>query len=386
MTCFLSSAFLLILFLSRWKKKFINSYIKSFSMIWFLLLIIYYFCQPMFVPYARDFDYYFMLFLFTNILAYVLFSLFFEIMPKIKIKKIISAKQLYTISVVTLIYCILKFSIYFGLSGSFEVLRANVLNEGWSFGVGIAFPFSAGAYYYSRLNSEKKASIFFLISMIILAVISTAKMFFIILLLYLSGFYLKSYSISIGKVISYIILGFVMFALIHILMNKISHKFPDSILLSLIYTLTGYIFGGFGVFQLSLDGLYTNGMGYATFLDFLINNWLQKGSITEGGWVYTGEWLGNVESGFTPWYLYAGAWGIAMLGAFMGAIYAFIYSFSKKYHEFMFLKVYSYYPMIFLVFYDTIMHSFTTWFGFSMVTFLLLLTKKSSATNSEEVL
>nr|WP_139212107.1 hypothetical protein [Pluralibacter gergoviae] len=267
------------------------------------------------------------------------------------------------------------------MSGSFQALRANVLNEGWSFGVGIAFPFSAGAYYYSRIHGSKKLAGLFLFSMIILAIISTAKMFFIILLLYMSGFYLKDFRISAFKLLVYLIIGFAMFALIHILMNKISHKFPDSIMLSLIYTLTGYLFGGFGVFQLALDGLYHNGMGYITFWDFLTDNWVQIGSITEGGWVYTGDWLGNVESGFTPWYLYAGGYGLILLGGFMGVIYAFIFSFSKKYEEFLFLKVYSYYPLIFLIFYDTIMHSFTTWVGFTTVTVILLITKDSDKTD-----
>lgn len=383
MNCLLSIFLLSLLLIVSWRKKLLSSYIKSFSIVWLPLIIIYYFCQSLFVNYAEYFDFYFVMFIMANVFSYAIFSLTFGVFPKIKIRKFFSERVLYYFAILTLFYCIIKFIIFFGLSGSFEALRANVLNEGWSFGVGIAFPFSAGAYYYARVHTHKRASILFLFSMIILAVISTAKMFFIIVLLYMSGFYLRDFKINAYKLIGYAVIGFAMFALIHILMNKISHKFPDSIVLSLIYTLTGYLFGGFGVFQLALDGLYKNGMGYLNFWDFLIDNWVQVGSISEGGWVYTGDWLGNVESGFTPWYLYAGIYGLLLLGGFMGMIYAFIFSFAKKYEEFLFLKVYAYYPLVFLIFYDTLMHSFTTWIGFTTVTFILLLTKDNYKLDSK---
>lgn len=360
----------LLIFLYR--KSIYDSFIKMLATIWLLTTAIYFFVEGFFVPLSKNFAQAFCFFFLPLLLFYTIAYLSSAMLKKVSIRPFLSPNILFGVSIFSATYSIFVFFYIFHSIGSMVLFRDAVLNGNISLGVGISFPFAAGSYFYCRLHKLKKKMIFFMIIMFMLAFISSSKMFFIIAMLFLSGLYIENIYFSAKKIIIIFILGFLIFSMLHILMNKIAYVEGDSLLVSLLYTLCGYYYGGFSVFQLCLDGVFSSGKSYQSFVDFLIGNAVQTGRLYENGWVETGGWFGNVSSGFTPWYEYLGYYGLSLYGSIIGFVYGVINYGSKLYSGMIFLRVFSIYPIIFIIFNDTFLRAATIWFGFIFVAIMLI--------------
>lgn len=375
---FLSLVVCALVFFLNFNKKMYDSFLKTFSMIWLFYIGLYLVSSKNFVPISDEFDTVFLAFFLSSIFFYsiILFFLKLSKLKGVSFKSVISTNIYYFISFILTFFSIFKFIYYIAIFGLSDY-RQTLLDNDLSISVGISFPFLMGAYYIAEKNNQQKVKIISIIFLFVLGIISTSKIFIVIMLLYISGFYKKNFSLNWYKITKIFVAGFLIYSLLHVLMGKIAGATGDNffgIVDGLIFTFIGYLLGGLAVFQLQLNGQYIPSGYFSNVFNFLINMPVNNSMVEGGDWVYTGSWLGNVKSGFSTWYQFFGIIGMVYLGLLIGFIYAFIFYFSKKSISLNFIKIFSFYPLMFFIFNDTFLGASKIWIVYILVVFILSIT------------
>lgn len=375
--CYYSILICFIFFLMSFKMKINDSFVKAFSVIWFCYLSIYELSSNTFVSVSSNFDFIFLIFFFGVILFYLLtrellllcnFSIY-TFVP------IIKKDIFYFISFCFFLFSTISFIYYIYLYGIVG-FRQFFLENDLSLHVGMSFPFCAGSYFLARYINDKTWERLFLILMFILAIISTSKIFVVLSILFVSGFYEKSFKLNIKKLFIVLSVALIFFFSLHLFMGKIAGQSKFSIFGAVLFTLQGYLLGGLAVFQLQLDNAFTPTDVYNSLYNFLSHTPESVTTVVNNGWVKTGQWVGNVYSGFSEWYAYASTMGIILLSFFIGFFHAVINYFSKVSLFFRFLRVLSYYSLFFFIFSDTYLRAFPMYVSFSIAAFFITITKK----------
>lgn len=375
---FLSLVACALVFFLNFNKKMYDSFLKTFSMIWLFYIGLYLVSSKNFVPISDEFDTVFLAFFLSSIFFYsiILFFLKLSKLKGVSFKSVISTNIYYFISFILTFFSIFKFIYYIAIFGLSDY-RQTLLDNDLSISVGLSFPFLMGAYYIAEKNNQQKVKIISIIFLFVLGIISTSKIFIVIMLLYISGFYKKNFSLNWYKITKIFVAGFLIYSLLHVLMGKIAGATGDNffgIVDGLIFTFIGYLLGGLAVFQLQLNGQYIPSGYFSNVFNFLINMPVNNSMVEGGDWVYTGSWLGNVKSGFSTWYQFFGIIGMVYLGLLIGFIYAFIFYFSKKSISLNFIKIFSFYPLMFFIFNDTFLGASKIWIVYILVVFILSIT------------
>ena len=375
---FLSLVVCALVFFLNFNKKMYDSFLKTFSMIWLFYIGLYLVSSKNFVPISDEFDTVFLAFFLSSIFFYsiILFFLKLSKLKGVSFKSVISTNIYYFISFILTFFSIFKFIYYIAIFGLSDY-RQTLLDNDLSISVGLSFPFLMGAYYIAEKNNQQRVKIISIIFLFVLGIISTSKIFIVIMLLYISGFYKKNFSLNWYKITKIFVAGFLIYSLLHVLMGKIAGATGDNffgIVDGLIFTFIGYLLGGLAVFQLQLNGQYIPSGYFSNVFNFLINMPVNNSMVEGGDWVYTGSWLGNVKSGFSTWYQFFGIIGMVYLGLLIGFIYAFIFYFSKKSISLNFIKIFSFYPLMFFIFNDTFLGASKIWIVYILVVFILSIT------------
>lgn len=375
---FLSLVICTLILSLNFNKKMYTSFLKIFSMIWFFYIGLYLLSSKNFVSISDEFDNVFLIFFLSSIFFYCTFLSFLKLsrLKGIVFSPIISTNIYYYISFGLTFFSILKFIYYIALYG-LDNYREIFLENDLSISAGLSFPFLMGVYYVAEKNNHYKVKKISVILLFILGIISTSKIFIVIMLLYISGFYGKNFSFKWYKIVKIFVAGCLIFSLLHIFMGKVAGATGDNffgVVDGLIFTFIGYLLGGLAVFQLQLDGKYIPSEYFSNVFYFFMNMPVNNSVVEGGDWVNTGEWLGNVKSGFSSWYQFFGIMGMVYLGALIGLIYAFIFYFSEKSTSFNFIKIFSFYPLIFFVFNDTYLGAAKIWIMYILVAFVLSIT------------
>lgn len=368
----------LLVFIVTSKFKIYNSFLKSFSLIWFSLLGIYYLFQDRFIPFSSKFDSVFYLFFLGAIIAYIFSSYIFSKLnlKLLTFKPIFNVNAFYLIALLFFLISLFRF-LYYILEFGLMDFRILFLEENLSLSVGISFPMVAGAYYLSEVVGDLKTKKLLMLMMFVLAAMSTSKIFFVIFIIFISGFYKEKFKFNPVQITFLVFLGFIFFAIIHLLTNRIAGDFDDSflgILEALVFTMVGYLIGGLAVFQSQLNGHFNANIIYDNFLLFLINKPSIVYDLETVQWVKTGEWVGNVYSGFSNWYFNGEELSILFLGCFIGVLYSFIFYYAKYSYAINYIKIFSFYPLIFFVFSDTYIAATKIWLAFCIVSFIICIT------------
>jgi hypothetical protein len=174
---------------------------------------------------------------------------------------------------------------------------------------------------------------------VLLAIISTSKIFIVLSFLYIVPWYKKKFKLNLKLIIVLLTLGLVSFIGIHISRGLIDSEDKKDIMDIAVRQINGYCLGGFAAFQAFLDD------------KMIIND----------GWVKTGDWIGNVYSGFYSYFnekKYIYFFGRIIV---MSLIYSVIYT-SKKI-QFDFLKIYAVFPLLFIFFSDMLFSTMLFTFG-----------------------
>ncbi|MCG5378481.1 O-antigen polymerase, partial [Providencia rettgeri] len=328
--------------------------------------------QEIFVNISSELDMTFTIFIYGVAITYLIFYNSLKNLPLVKFKKFLTPNSIYLIAIVFFILSFSKFLYYFISAGGFSSFRAMFIDEKLSLNVGISFPICACALFIAKEEKRKSCIYLFSFLALFLSLISTSKIFIVISLIYISGIYRKEFKFKIRVILFYLILGFLLFSLSHLVLDKLAGG--GSILYSLYFTFLGYLLGGFAVFQHVLDGLILE--RYSSFVELIARDKENVFNQLDSGWIKTGDWLGNVYSGFTPWYNTYGNFGILLLAIFIGIIYSVIYSFAnKKSLPFLYLKAFSIYPITFFVFSDTFFSAKLMWIAFVLCSFIIAFTK-----------
>lgn len=369
-----------IIYLSLWfvftcKYKITDSIIKMMSLLWIVLIIAYILNDEYFVPLSSRFDELIVVF-FT--FFFVFYLSFKNGCKKIRtsntafnIKPFINEKLLFLIAVVTFLYSIAMFIYLFYSYGNLFSLRDSLIDNGSMIKVGISFPLNAAAFFYAKYTKKTKVAAFFAIFMFLLAIASTSKIFFIITMLYIIPWYESNYKLSISKLVFVVLIGIAFFIGIHLALNKVAGPEKSGIV-PVLNTLKGYILGSIAALQLILDGDYI--LPENIYIDRILA--LLPGSVFEmpyfvnqENWVKTGDWYGNVYTAFAFWYQPKGMMSVIMFASLLGLLYGFINS--KKTKAMVFLKIYSYYPLIFILFSEQFALSVSQWLAFIFASLMI---------------
>lgn len=359
-------------FLIFYKGSVLHSFGKFVSFMWLVYLSFYMSVAYRFVELSNIFDVVFIVFFMAMIVSYYFFYYIFSgldiNLPSIK--PFISRSCFYFFSILFFILSIVKFFYYFLEFGGFYLFRQGFLDEKLSLHIGISFPIVAAAYFYSQLNRDVVYAKFFGVMLVVLGMVSLSKIFVILSLLFVSGFYKPDFKFSMRMIAFYASIGLLLFSCLHIAMDKLAGDAGDSVFFSIIYTLNGYFLGGLAAFQLVLNDQFSTGKIYGDFISFILQKPTNLTQFNDNGWVKTGEWIGNVYSGFTPWFEYGKIYGLLLYGILIGVVHSIVDYFSIKYSSFAFLRIFSFYPLIFIVFTDGYLGALLMWIAFAFSAFM----------------
>lgn len=359
----------------RFNVKITDSFVKLVSVQWFFVLLAYWISEGFFTVLTADFYIQFIKFFLSVLLSYCVFYFFIIKIKTKKIKPFIDSNVLYTVSMLLSIFSIICFVYYFKIYGDFYRFRQAFLVDNISLYIGWSFPLAAASYFYAKKNNDNRKKMLFLLVMIVLALVSLSKIFLILALLFGSSIFENDNNISAKKILIIVFLGFSSFALMHILMKKVAGLDQYPLIIALGYTILGYFLGGIAAFQMIVTNSFSTGLYYPSVLDLLRNTPVHFLSSTDAGWVKTGNWYGNVYSGFAPWYEMNKVYGLAIYGVIIGLIGAIIYGKAKNNMAFQFMKGFLFYSILFIVFYDTFVLSAKLWFAFFIAAYVLSMTK-----------
>lgn len=341
---FLSYLFLVFLILQSRKYK-QKSYIYIYS-VWFLIVLFdYMFFQEIFVPFSEKFDLFFLYFSFLFSFAYLLFDEIITRAGELVTKKInlfsYRAYRLFSVMLgfLSIALCLKAFS-----SMSILAVRAKLAAKELSFHVGISFPFVASCVFFQNIKNEKKYCKFLAILMFLLALISSSKQFIILSFLFYIPWYKAGFKIKLIYIVFTVLVGFLLVLILHAVTGRVAGS--GNLVQKTLYTINGYFLGGLAVFQLFLDGTMSQ-------------------HITTGAWIKTGEWVGNVYSGFYSFYENNNVALLTFKILCISLLYAAI-NIRRKSIFSQFMRVYSVYPLIFFVFSDLFFAAISQWIMFSI--------------------
>lgn len=363
------------------------SFGKYVSSLWLFVLSSYFIFSDELVDFSARFDEVFILFFLSMIFSH--YSIFYFIrffnFSMVRFYPCIRLDIVYLISTSLFMVSLLKFLYYYIFFGGMYYFRQGFLSDGLSLHVGISFPFVAAAFFASLKFGTKFSQRIFSLMLIVLGVISLSKIFVVIAIFFISGLFVGRRNLDAKSVLYFLLFSLLLFAALHIAMDKLAaNQNSDSLLYSVLFTFFGYLLGGLAAFQLVLDGDASTGLVYKSILSFLTHRpdsvALSGGS--DDGWVVTGNWIGNVYSGFSPWFEYFGGYGLAFYGALIGSIHAFLNHLSKKSDSFSFLRVFSFYPLTFVVFSDGYVGAIAMWVAFSLAAFMYSLIAEQGSPGS----
>lgn len=364
--------FVVVLILRR-NENIFDSFIKLISVQWILVLILYEISSGFFIPLTSGFYVELMKFIFSTVFSYILFYSFFKRLKSKKIKPFLRSNILYFLAIILSCISVGSFIYYFCLFGNFYHFRQAVLNDNVSLYVGYSFPIVAASFFHAVL-SEDKNRFLFAVLMVLLTIISSSKIFLILTLIFVSGIYRYGYKVSVKSMFIFFVSGFMLFSIMHILMDKIAGLNEYPLVVALGYTFLGYFLGGIAAFQMIVSNLFSTGVFYSSISGLVLNAPTKIFVGYDNGWVRTGHWYGNVYSGFAPWYEFSNQYGVVLYGVIIGLVHAIIYSHAKKSIALQFMKGFSIYSIIFIVFYDTYVMSIKLWIAFLIASIFLSLT------------
>lgn len=350
----LSFCFLLFLLILSRKYK-AKSFVYIYSL-WYLgILIDYAFMQSIFVPFSERFDIFFLFFSFLFIFMYLIFDEMISFSGKIKFPKF----QLFNYKTY---FC---FSVFLGLLSLFFfikafvsmpilIARSKIASNELSFHIGISFPFVSSCLFYQNLKNYKKYKKILIALIFLLAIISSSKQFIILAILFAIPWYKKDFKFSLFPILFVFAFGFLLILLLHSVTGRVAGS--GSLFQRTVYTINGYLLGGLAAFQLFLDGT-------------------MESYITVGGWVKTGDWIGNVYSGFYGFYQSRSIFSLSLKILTISLLYSFLNS-KRKSIFLNFMRVYSLYPLLFFIFSDLYFPAVKQWLVFVLAGISLLLIKQ----------
>lgn len=370
-----------------WKRKVTLSLVKMMSLLWFFLIILYKLNETVFVPISDSFDFVIICF-FSAFFSCYIFSLsgmlwlrrnIMQRKINIGLGSVVDYRLFYFVAFVAFLYSMISFINLFFELGGMAYIRESLVDNGISLHVGLSFPLCAAAFFYSRFIL-KKDNYFFLVAMFVLAVVSTSKIFVVLSVLYAIPWYLPKFKLSMTKIFIVCAVGFLFFSLIHIMLGKIAGPQKDGVS-ALFFTFKGYLLGSIAALQLILDGKFILPQGI--FIDRFLGTlpftpYDMPTYDLDDIWVRTGDWLGNVYTAFAFWYQPLGLYSILLFASILGVLYGVILSSPGTLGTFM--KVYSYYPLIFMLFSEQFFLSVSQWLSFFCAGLLMLLSKNKFQT------
>jgi hypothetical protein len=341
--------------LISWQKKYDFSLIRVYSLWNFLIICDYYFSQYLFVNYSDEID----LFFFVYINAFMIFYLLARLICrynnysiKIRLAKV-SSGIFFVISIVLYIISVtLFFSALYRMG--YTELREKMGSKEISFYIALSYPMCSASLFYININKmHTPYRNIFIWCVITLAIISTSKIFMVLSFLYIIKWYVPGYKIKLLEIVIIIIIGISGFFILHLLTNRIVGT-GDNQFHKLLYTFNGYLLGGFASFNLYLD------------------NKLEM--YTTNGWIYTGTWIGNVIAGFRQIFQEHNYILLAIRSALLGLFYGFLFANRNKYIKY--IKIYSFFPLLFIYFSDFFGSAVLQWITFAIATIALLFIKE----------
>ncbi|WEE20399.1 hypothetical protein [Aeromonas caviae] len=367
-----SIMYFMIIYLLVVKRKINLSLIKFLSLFWFSYLILYKLSESDFIPVADGFDIRIIMFFSTFFIAYTIFKSI-HIKSYIEIKRFLPNYVLLSLVILSVVYTLLVFIDTIISAGSFFHYREYLLEEGGSIRVGTSFPLLAALLVYSRVNKIYNIKVVAAL-LLLLAILSSSKIFIILSFLFIIPWYESDFNASFSKVLSALFLSVLGFMLLHLLLDK--YVGSSNVFFALLYTLKGYLLGGVAVFQDVLNGqiVFPSGFYLSGFLSKVpLLQYSYQPIIDNDGWFRTGLWLGNVYSAFSYWEEIGGIYAFPIVGTLLGTLYGIIHSIRK--YEFVVLKVFSYYPLIMLVFSEQFLLGLGMWVSFTLTSILLCFVK-----------
>ncbi len=353
----LSFCFLIfLLLLSRKYKE--KSFVYIYSL-WYLgILVDYSLMQSTFVPFSERFDIFFLFFSFLFIFMYLIFDEVISFSGNIKFPKFqfFNYKTYFCFSVFLGLFSLLLFIKAF-VSMPILIARTKIASNELSFHVGISFPFVSSCLFYQNLKNYKKYKKFLVALIFLLALISSSKQFIVLAILFAIPWYKKDFKFSFLPILLVFCFGFLLILLLHAVTGRVAGN--GNLFQRTIYTINGYLLGGIAAFQLFLDGT-------------------MESHITVGSWVKTGDWIGNVYSGFYGFYQSRSIFLLSIKILTISLLYSFLNS-KRKSIFFKFMRIYSLYPLLFFIFSDLYFPAVKQWLVFVLAGISLLLIKQKEA-------
>lgn len=353
----LSFCFLIFLLLLSRKYK-AKSFVYIYSLWYLVILIDYLFMQNVFVPFSESFDTFFLFFSFLFIFMYLIFDEVISFSGRIKFPKfqLFSYKTYFCFSVFLGLFSVLLFIKAF-ISMPILLARAKIASNELSFHVGISFPFVSSCLFYQNFKNYKKYKKLLIVLIFLLALISSSKQFIILAILFAIPWYKKNFKFSLLPILFVFSFGFLLILLLHAVTGRVAGS--GNLFQKTVYTINGYLLGGLAAFQLFLDGT-------------------MESHITVGGWVKTGDWIGNVYSGFYGFYQNRNIFLLSLKVLAISLLYAFLNS-KRKSMFLNFMRIYSLYPLLFFIFSDLYFSAVKQWFVFVIAGISLLFIKQKEA-------
>lgn len=336
-----------------------DRFLKIFSTINLVALILYCSAQEDFLALSEHFDIFFLVYLSTFVASYCLSKWFCKVY-RLKGNNYVffhvSTYRILIFLAIGLSFSIFVFSVF---RYPFLMLRSMIAERSISFYISISFPMCACYLFYLNSIQKNSQSVVVTIVLFVLALISTSKIFFIIFLLFSIPWYRKGFKLSFKIILVAMLIGFSSFSLLHIITNRVVGG-NDSLIKNIIFTMEGYYIGGLAAFQTFLDGTMKNYM-------------------TSGGWIKTGKWVGNVYSGF--YYLFAEkSYMFFIARCFcVGFLYGIIWANVSKNYFWRVLSIYSVFPVCFIFFSDFFFGGWIQWCCFAAAAFVLNSVKKKKS-------
>lgn len=339
----IASFFILIFLITISRKYKTSSFVYIYSMWYLIILFDYLLVQNTFVPFSSLFDPFFVYFSLMFVFLYLLIDGVLVYSGKIRFKKIsfYSYNFFLLFSLFLAFMSILVFIKTF-VSMPFLLVRSMIASKEISFHIGVSFPFVSACLFYQNIKNISKYKKFLTVILFFLALISSSKQFIVLAFLYSVPWYTGKFRLKLFPVLLVVMTGFLLFLLLHVVTERVVGT--GNLVQKTMYTINGYLLGGIAVFQLFLDGR-------------------MQQHITVDSWVKTGDWIGNVYSGFYNFYKER---SIALLTVRIFCI-ALLYAFfnSKRKSAFSkFIRVYSVFPLLFFIFSDLYMPSIKQWLMF----------------------
>jgi hypothetical protein len=348
------SIFVLLGFIFIALRKKMQFVIKVFLFWSLIVLIDYDLSQWYFVPLSEKFDLFYVFFVSIYLFSYIIFATIINYNSVITNYNSFQEAESFRISLYTyklyFLFCISLALISIGLfikalvTMPFHEIREKIANRELSLYIGISFPFCCSLLFYMRKKNILTGEKWIILLLILLALISSSKIFIILSMLYIIPWYRHGFKLSLSRILIVIFVGVFAFYALHLFTGRILNG-DKSIVIIIFNMINGYLLGGLAAFQLFLDNTFNSAM-------------------TAKGWVRTGEWVGNVYSGFFSYFQEKNYLYFFIRINIIALIYAIIFNIKNIFFDF--YKIYAFFPLLFVFFSDMIFSSWLQWFCFTL--------------------